>query len=173
MRKTETIKTEHQAIHEGRAFSFSKDFTIASGGTASIIIKTPAASTSEFVHLKRKNLSAGAELFNISFYEDITATYGTSTLIAHNRNRNSSSETGVIIYDSPSSIVRTNATLLINRLASGGDDNKGSAGDETINTAEWILKPASYYEIKIDNDGDGEAVCTLNGFFYTTNILNF
>jgi hypothetical protein len=133
-----TIEYEHHEIHGGSMFRAGENASLENNGTRSILIVTP--DTTKWAHLQY-SLSSTLEV-EFEFYEDGNITGGTA-VTTYNRNRNSSTVSGVLVYHTPT--ITTTGTLLAQRREGAGK----SAGTQTLGVAEWILKQNAKYLFRV------------------------
>lgn len=130
------IDTSHRKVHLGLHYTVSDWADITAAGTEfDILIETGAS----FPHMLWSALPQAN--FEVEFFEDTTATTG-STLTAHNNSRNSSNTALTVISTSPS--VSVDGTSIFRAALTTG--HKEGAVD--TREEEYILKPNSKYLLR-------------------------
>ena len=167
-----SINTDHALIHAGRAFSFSKKFSIAAAGISYVQIKTPA---SKYVHLKPIKVSSDGPKIDVAFIEAPTVTDGTNAVALVNRNRPMASAYtfGTLAYDNPTSV--SSGTIIEADYiggGSGGTPVAATIGGALNNDNEFVLKQSTSYLLKITNSGASTAAVQANFFGYEEDSAN-
>lgn len=129
----------------GLAFEMSRVFTIASGGTASFSMATPAGGV-QFISYQI--VSTGAEV-TATLIEGATVTSAGTPIASYNLNRQSSS-TAQAVLDSATSV--TGGTVVATELVTSAHKVSGSADSEKI----YTLNGSSTYAMRFVNGGNQE-----------------
>lgn len=129
----------------GLAFEMSQVFTVASGGTASFSMATPAGGV-QFISYQI--VSTGAEV-TATLVEGATVTPAGTPITAFNLNRQSS-VTPVAVLDSATSV--SGGTVIARELVTSAHKVSASAASEKV----YTLKGSSTYAMQFANGGNQE-----------------
>lgn len=142
-----TVDFAHHQIHAGESFVFTyTDGDLDVGENINLLLVTP--NTTEWIHMIF--VVSGIGQTNISFYEDVGFTGG-SSLAAFNNNRNSLSGSTMNIFLDPTG-GSGSGTLIFSEI--GGSDSVGIVSGASSNTGErieFILKQNTKYLFKVNS----------------------
>ena len=148
------IPIEHHKIHGGKSFFIEDWLDISGQGTNLDILLVTGTNSPHFVWLFSSEAS-----FVSSFYEDCTASGG-SSLSIFNHNRNSSNTPTLSVYTG--STITDVGNLLLRQLISSGH-KEGSAREWNH---EIILKPNSKYLLRVSKVDSGTDAITYHLDWY-------
>jgi len=141
-----SIEPEHAAIHDGIHYVVEDFVSIANGGSASIIIETPAFPTAHFVF----EIYAVEGICDIELRESATANVDGTALTPRNNNRISTNTSALVFRLNPTGLV-DGTTLLSKSRTGSGNGPTTRVGGNIQHTKEYILKPSTKYQIKFTN----------------------
>jgi hypothetical protein len=155
------IPTDHAYIHEGIFYEAYAKTTLATAGTTTIALTTPA---NKYLHQNPSRVVTNADNLTITVYEAQTYTGGTA-ITPVNHNRNSSNTSGATIR---SSATATATGTAIQQIYIGGGTGSGStrSGSDFGNFNEWILKPKTTYLYVITNGSTSSNTVQINFAWY-------
>jgi len=155
--ETVTIDSVHQNSYEGKTFHFGTNFTMNSGD----IVYFMGCTQDKSVHFREFLLNADANPIVIQFFEAPTITNNGSSLpLGHNRNRQSSNNSTLLLFNNPT--VTNEGTQLFIKAIQG---TQQKVSGETSAPVEWILDNNTCYNFKIHNQ-NGNGVSLYANFFW-------
>ena len=137
------LEPVHGAIHDGTHFTLTYNKIIGAGSTVSVMITTPATSTSQYIHFV-----CGVECDKAATwtFSQCSASVG-STLTAYNNNLNSTKTNPAPLSANPT--LTTVGTVLETHIigTTGNPTSVSGGGVEQRN--EWVLAPATQYLVNV------------------------
>jgi hypothetical protein len=156
----QVIQTDHNAIHEGFAYSVDTvNAALADNNYLSIAIKT---GSKEYVHLKKYIPWINGDYGVATLIEGCTISGG--NIASRNRNR---AAIRPVVSEIKTGVTITGGTTIETQILSGGGGLLPiSSGAISSLDVEWVLKLNTQYAIKLLNSTGGAAESCLWAFFY-------
>lgn len=147
-----TMDYAHHEIHRGSSFVASGTIDLGNAATLNVTLKTP--NTTEWCHTVIQIVSESEMAFNLyeGFLPSGTADGGTIgvAVTAYNRDRNSSSAAGMLVYTGAT--VGTAGTATAGTLIEAGHWGSGrGVGGSDRGVSEFILKQNTNYLVQMVN----------------------
>lgn len=158
------MDNDHKYTHQGKLYETFDLQTIASSGTYSYELTTPASSTA-YVHYRWGQIASSADKVKIELNEGATLTGGAS-MTSYNHNRNSSNTAEVVVKKG---VTVSDAGTQIDQIYMGGGTGNGAnaSGTESAGgTHEWVLKPETTYLIRVTNGSSSSNNVEVNLTWY-------
>lgn len=140
----QTIDYPHHEIHSGSNFFYTDSNTLGSGVSNDTMIITP--DNTAWAHMTF--MATGSAITTVEFFEDTDRT-GTSLKTSYNSNRNSSSTSGLSIYEGTSGGT-TNGTLIWG-MSSGSASGSSREGLTASHEGEIVLKQNTKYILRVSS----------------------
>lgn len=158
-----TLEYPHHAIHEGKAFSLSRSFSLSNGAAASIKL-TPIAG--RYPHMRILGLASDTEKWTVTLFQggSVSGTNATNLTFV-NRNRNSDKTSSVAAVYSTGTLTGS-TTLDIHYVGGGTGVGGAKSGAASATDEEFVLKPSQPYYLKVANGGTGAGILNARLFFY-------
>jgi hypothetical protein len=154
-----TMSLEQYMVHQGKAFVFTSQFTLAAGATVDFMGVTGPTSDVHFRNYDVTSLTGPVDTF---LYEGTTYSAAGTPASAVNLNRTSINTPTISIYGSPT--VTSIGTLLSTATSTAGGNKTGdTTGGLPV---EWILRPDTAYTLRVHNIDQQDADMTAVMFFY-------
>lgn len=156
------IITEHAKVHDGDAYTASTITTsnaIAANGIFDILLFNP--SSFSFPHLRIYEWDAEEAPANITLCESVTVANTGTSFPVFNLNRSSTNVSSISTFHTSS--VSATGLCLESHVISGAKKIGGSTENATI---EWILKPATNYLFRIENNSSNPTDIGFFAFWY-------
>jgi len=154
------VNTNHQRLHEGRAYFLYENRTngtpLADGASIDFVI---ASGSGTNMHMTFGAICGGdSELY---LYEGATASGGTSvTAVRRNRTISNTSNTAALLDPTVTNV----GTELFAELIAGGAKKKAGGGDG--GSLEYILSPLTTYLVRLTNVSNAAQYATLELEWY-------
>ena len=158
-----SVTTDHDLIHQGKAFTTVNKFTIASAASAYLEMIIPAGA---YVHFKPVAMQSDGPKITIQLIEAPTITTGSTAVTPANRRRiGTPAISTVTVKSNPTGV--SGGTVLDQDYIGGGTGNaQTTSGGASQNDNEWVLKAGTTYVIKVTNGGSGSADVNIKTFWY-------
>lgn len=152
------IATEHKKIHEGKGFTFNKNFIVPKNGYLDVLIVNPAGN---FPHLRYYGIEATGAPCEICLFENVITNTDGDIQTLSNNNLNSANTPNLQVY--------LNADI-----SDYGDEidcdfivgSKVEGGNVSPLALEWVLVPSSKYNIRFANKSGDVLDLNFHLFFY-------
>lgn len=150
-----TITTDHEYIHDGKAFRFEgKTASINAGARAYIAFKTPSVADGRYVHFRPESWFSTANAIEITVWEGENIVDGAAyTPINQNRNKRLTNVSKMTCRTAPTiapSIRRVGGPY---PGGVGGNAQNRAGGALSGQDAEIVYLPDTWYVIQFENIG--------------------
>jgi len=157
------IDVPHHEIHEGEAFSYYYNSSLAA---ASGWLGTFRSASATYTHFRITGISTTGANTTINLYENVAGTSGTSASAAIGVNRNRASATTSSVYSVTLSGTTSGTTLLDKHYVGGGTGTGGAkSGGTNAADEEFILNKATVYGLHY-NSGTADNIVNVRVFWY-------
>lgn len=156
------IEPSHGAIHAGTHFTLTYNKIIGAGSVVSVMITTPASSTSKYIHFV-----AGVEADKAATwtFSQCSASVG-SALTAYNNNLNSTSTSDTSIVANPT--ITTYGTILETHIIGTSGNPASVTGGGVEQRNEWLLVPSTQYLVNVTTVSASTNTTITIPFYYRT-----
>ena len=157
-----TIEHEHAKIHDGNAYTYSVQTSLASAGSYTLLLANPA---SYFPHHRTLRIRPTVGPIRFTIYEApvIDVNSKGTAVIPVNMDRTTSNTSSLGVFINPATNVASLGIKLEDEIIPVTGIQGG--GNANVNAFEWIFEENTDYIIVIDNQA-GNGQLTYTGFFY-------
>lgn len=160
-----TVDYAHHEIHGGSAFLVV--YSALANDTALIEVRFATPDTTKWAHMTIIVESAIAS--TIQLWEGTTKTHNASNAIVPlNRNRNSSTASGLTVCHTPTG-TESGTAALTEYVGAASVSGRVTAGGSANSRAEFVLKQNTAYLIRATSRADGNALAIILDWYEHTN----
>lgn len=151
------IDSVHHEVHEGKMWHAAyTNGNVANTAVVDLLFHTGVGVDA---HSAWEVFASGA--VTVSLYESPVISNTGVVLTAYNMNRAMTTTAASLVYSSPT-ITSTGTVALVNgRILPGGSSPTTRVGGGIRSGAEWILKPNTYYLMRVTNTSGAAAVINV------------
>lgn len=151
------IETEHEKVHDHKAFGCARKHTVTAGVTLDILMINPSLN---FPHLRFFKVTSTGGPCDVELYEDTTISATGSACSTVDHNRNSPVSPGLSVYKGAALSAGSQVHI------SGITGEKRTAGSDDAIASEFILKQGANSMLRVTNNSGAEQTIWTELFWY-------